>query len=192
MQRRAEQVAETRQRITEAAVLLHGTVGPAATSISAIAEQAGVTRLTVYRHFPGEVELFTACSQHWLAQQSPPRPDRWAQIVDPVERLLAGLTDLYRFYRAGESMLTLIHRDWDAIPQAVRQVDEERERHIVDILTQAFHAASAKDKRLLRALAAHAVSFPTWRSLCIGQGLSDTRAASAMTALVGSATSTAE
>ena len=54
MRKRAEQVDQTHQRIVEAAVHLHGTVGPAATTIAGIAEQAGVTRLTVYRHFPDE------------------------------------------------------------------------------------------------------------------------------------------
>ena len=41
MNRRAEQVDETRERITEAAVRLHTTVGPANTSIAAVAEEAG-------------------------------------------------------------------------------------------------------------------------------------------------------
>src|SRR5262245_53973304 len=62
MQRRAEQVDQTRQRIIDATVQLHGTIGPAATTIAGIAEAAGVTRLTVYRHFPDEATLFEACS----------------------------------------------------------------------------------------------------------------------------------
>ena len=74
MRKRAEQVDQTRQRIVEAAVHLHGTVGPAATTIAGIAEQAGVTRLTVYRHFPDEVALYLACTSHWMAQQSRPTP----------------------------------------------------------------------------------------------------------------------
>src|SRR5918999_188498 len=74
MSRRAEGVAETRQRIVEATVELHGTVGPAASTIAAIAERAGVTRLTVYRHFPDDEALWAACSGHWLSQQDPPDP----------------------------------------------------------------------------------------------------------------------
>ena len=69
MRKRADDVAATRQRIVEAAVRLHGTIGPAATTISALAEEAGVTRLTVYRHFPDDLALFTACSAHWAAGQ---------------------------------------------------------------------------------------------------------------------------
>src|ERR1041385_5391324 len=104
MRRRAEQVDQTRQRIVEATVALHGSVGPAATTIAGIAEAAGVTRLTVYRHFPDDDALFTACSAHWLARQQPPDPQTWSLIDDPVERLRAGLADLYRFFRAGADM----------------------------------------------------------------------------------------
>src|ERR1041384_1123387 len=84
--RRAEHEAETRRHITEAAVALHGTVGPARTSISAIAERAGVRRSTVYRHFPDEAALFAACSSHWRAANPPPDPHAWAAIDDPAKR----------------------------------------------------------------------------------------------------------
>ena len=57
MKRRAEQEAQTRQRITESAVELHGTLGPARTSMKAVAEKAGVPRSTVYRHFPNKEAL---------------------------------------------------------------------------------------------------------------------------------------
>src|SRR5579859_1136935 len=100
MRRRAEHVDQTRQRIVEATVELHGTVGLAATTIAAIADRAGVTRLTVYRHFPDEAALIGACSAHWISQQQPPDPGTWSRIGDPAERLRAGLADLYRFYRA--------------------------------------------------------------------------------------------
>jgi len=68
IRRRAEQVDQTRQRIVETTAELHGSVGPAATTIAAIADRAGVTRLTVYRHFPDDAALFAACSAHWIAQ----------------------------------------------------------------------------------------------------------------------------
>ena len=100
--RRAELEAETRRRITEAAVELHGTVGPARTSISAIAERAGVRRSTVYRHFPDEAALFDACSSHWAAANPVPDMAAWASIDDPDERLRTTLDELYAFYRRTE------------------------------------------------------------------------------------------
>src|SRR5213596_2204294 len=57
LKRRAEQQEETRSRIVEAAVELHQTIGPAATTFSDIAERARVGRVTVYRHFPDELAL---------------------------------------------------------------------------------------------------------------------------------------
>src|SRR3712207_3871494 len=102
---RAEGQAQTRRRITEATVELHRTVGPAQTTISAIAERAGVQRLTVYRHFPTEEELFAACSAHWLAGSPPPDPAEWAGIADRRERLRSALEAIYAWYRANEGML---------------------------------------------------------------------------------------
>ena len=95
MKRRAEQEGETRLRITESAMELHGTVGPARTSICAVAERAGVRRSTVYRHFPDEAALFSACSTHWMALNPPPDLEAWAAIEDPEERFATALGQLY-------------------------------------------------------------------------------------------------
>ncbi|MGW6709385.1 TetR/AcrR family transcriptional regulator [Streptomyces sp. NPDC054956] len=184
MRKRAEGVGLTRQRIVEAAVHLHGTVGPAATSIAAIADRAGVTRLTVYRHFPDETALFQACSGHWLSQQQPPQPEEWGAIGDPVERLTAGLADLYRFYRAGEQMLTLVSRDLHAAPDSIREAWEARNRRCVEVLADAWPTAG---EPVRRAVIGHAAAFSTWRSLCREQGLTDREAIEVMVTLVGAA-----
>src|SRR3954453_1742079 len=98
MKRRAELEEETRRRITESAVSLHEKVGPAQTSITAIADLAGVRRSTVYRHFPDEDTLFAACSSHWRALNPPPDLATWASSADPGERTEAALGELYAFY----------------------------------------------------------------------------------------------
>ncbi len=117
--RRAELEEETRRRITEAAVELHGTLGPARTTVSAIAERAGVQRATVYRHFPDERSLFDACSSHWNAAN--PRPDlaRWAADEDPDARLRVALSELYGWYDRTEYMLDTVTRD-AAVVEALR------------------------------------------------------------------------
>lgn len=186
MTRRAEHVDQTRQRIVEAAVEVHGTLGPAAGSISAIAERAGVTRLTVYRHFADDTALFAACSAHWLAGQTPPAPDAWAAIPDAAERLRTGLADLYRFYRDGQAMLTNIYRDKAAIPEAHRAGIDKRDSGFADLLAAPFDGPSAR-RGLVRALVGHAASFWTWRSLCVDQRLSEAEAVEAMAALVAQA-----
>jgi AcrR family transcriptional regulator len=183
MSRRAEQVDTTRQRIVEAAVEVHGTLGPSAATIAAIAERAGVTRLTVYRHFPDDAALFAACSAHWMADQTPPKPAEWAAITDPAERLSAGLTDLYRFYREGELMLTNVYRDKASLPPMHRAGIESRDKQFHDILLTPFGGAAVR-RRLLSGLIGHAASFWTWRSLCVDHKLSNTDAVRVMTALV--------
>ena len=175
MQRRAEQVDETRQRIIDATVGLHGTIGPAATTIAGIAEAAGVTRLTVYRHFPDDTTLFEACSADWLAQQRRPDPSAWADIPDPEQRLRAGLTDVYRFYRAGAGMLFRIHRDIDTIPESRREYLRDTDRQLTALLAAPI-TGPAGQRRRRRAVIAHAVSFWTWWSLCHEQGLTDREA----------------
>jgi AcrR family transcriptional regulator len=182
MRARAEQVEQTRQRIIHAAVHLHETLGPAATTIAAIAEQAGVTRLTVYRHFPDWEALYQACSSHWMSQHIPPDPDAWASIADPAQRLRAGLTDLYRYYRQGAVMLTQVYRDKPAIEQQLQRVIDSGEGRYRDVLLAPFTAHRAQRRRLCAVLG-HAVSFWTWRSLCIQHGLTDRDAVDAMATL---------
>jgi AcrR family transcriptional regulator len=183
MRKRADGIAETRQRIVEAAVRLHGTIGPAATTISGLAEEAGVTRVTVYRHFPNESALFSACSQHWASAQVLPDPRAWSHLGDPEHRLVTGLTDLYRFYRDAEPMLTNVRRDRAALPTEVQQRTKATDALYADTLLRAFSALGTPRRRL-RAVLSHAVSFWTWRSLCLDHGLSDREAIEAMTRLV--------
>src|SRR5438309_1524772 len=111
MQRRADSQEQTRLRIIESAVELHGTVGPSRTSISSVAARAGVRRSTVYRHFPDEAALFDACTAHWSAANPPPDLNAWSAIENPDERLRAALNELYAFYRRTEPMLENLFRD---------------------------------------------------------------------------------
>ena len=183
MQKRIEDVAQTHQRIVDAAVQLHGTVGPAATTISALAEAAGVTRLTVYRHFPDDSALFAACSQHWASGQVLPNPRAWRQVSDPAQRLHAGLSDLYRFYQDAEPMLTNVRRDRASVPAELKTRNDATDAGYRDTLLRPF-ALRGRRRNNLRAVLGHAVSFWTWRSLCLDNGLTNRQGVEAMTALV--------
>src|SRR5579862_273437 len=116
MTRRAELEEQPRRRITESTVALHGEVGPAQTSVSAIAERAGVRRSTVYRHFPDETSLVAACSAHWRAANPPPDPRAWRAIADPAKRTRTALGELYAFYGSTEAMYTSLLRDESLVP----------------------------------------------------------------------------
>jgi AcrR family transcriptional regulator len=177
--RRAEREAETRRRITEATVHLHGTVGPARTTIKDVAARAGVQRATVYRHFPDLESLFGACSAHWASLNPPPDPAAWEG-----KPLAESLTELYDWYAWGEAMLVNIRRDLPLVPAMAAP------RAVFDSRFEALHAAlmsgRAKRKRLAAAIG-HALQFETWQSLTRGGGLSNREAIELMVALVEAA-----
>ena len=179
MRARAERVTGTRRRIVESTVQLHTTVGFAATTVAAIADHAGVTRLTVYRHFPDVATLYAACRDHWTAQQVQPDVAAWARVPDAAARLRLGLADLYRFYRGGAAMLIHVEREKELLPAELRRSIERTDAHLRDVLLEPF-AARGPSRRRLRAILGHAVAFATWRSLCVEQGLSDHDAVDAM------------
>src|SRR4029079_8695120 len=104
LRKRADAMQDTRRRITEAAVELHGSVGPARTTLSAVAERAGVQRQTVSRHFPTDDDLFDACSGHFAATHPLPDLEAWRAIADPAERLGLALDELYAYYEGTEAM----------------------------------------------------------------------------------------
>lgn len=175
MGKRAELVDETRLRITEAAVRLHTTLGPARTTISAVAEEAGVTRVTVYRHFADQEQLFAACMQHWAALHPPPDASAWAEVPPIEQRAERALSELYAWYRKNAEALSLFARDRSALPAAVRDAAAAREAAYADALVARAGVRGA-ERRRLRAAAGHVVSYPTWRSLAIEQGLGDAAA----------------
>ena len=186
--RRAQLEAETRLRITEAAVDLHGSVGPARTTISAVADRAGVQRATVYRHFPDEDALFDACSSHWMAQHPLPDPAAWARIEDPEERLRVALGELYEWYGHGDYMLEKTTRDVALVP-ALRP-SMEAFRGWLDAAADAIlrgRPERGARRRHLRAAVGHALAFETWRSLATHHGMSRSDTIKLMQALAAAA-----
>jgi AcrR family transcriptional regulator len=183
LKERARRQAETRQRIVDAAVALHTSVGPARTTISAIAERAGVERHTVYAHFPDERTLFRACSSHWRAQHPLPDLAALAAIPDPVRRLRSTLRAMYEWYDSVEADLALIVRDATVLPVAGDTVAETTARlaALADALARGWPR-----KKSVRAAIGHALEFETWRSLVRRQGLTRKQAVDAMMRLVAS------
>jgi AcrR family transcriptional regulator len=185
MRQRAEAQEATRLRITESAVELHTTLGPSRTTMAAVAEHAGVQRSTLYRHFPDETALFAACSAHWYASHPPPDVGRWADVADPQERLVVGLTELYAWYRSAGSMLDNLIRDEHLVPAV-----EQRFRAFHARLDQA-HGVLLEGRQLrgrrranVSALIRLALKFESWRALCREGGLTDEAGAELVGTLV--------
>lgn len=175
MKRRAVQQAATRQRIVEAAVGLHTTLGPGRTSLSAVAERAGVQRHTLYAHFPDSEALFRACTLHWRAAH--PFPAEVPDLEDPLERLRIALRAVYDWYESVEEAFTLFVRDSDVFPAFW----QERLDALDAVATTL--AAPLGRSRTVKARVAHALEFETWRSLR-RHGLSQKEAVEAMLELI--------
>lgn len=174
LKQRAERQAATRGRIVEATLALHTSVGPGKTTISGIAERAGVQRQTVYAHFPDEDTLFGACTGLWAARHPFPDPATWGSLEDPSQRLQAALTAVYGWYAGVADHLALFRRDADAVPPAVVARQEEQDRRLAEGLTQPFPPRPA-----IAVAVAHALEFETWVSLH-HKGLSPGEAADLM------------
>jgi AcrR family transcriptional regulator len=190
LKRRAERQEETRRRIVAAAVELHSTAGPARTTVAAIAERAGVTRPTVYAHFPDADSLFRACSGHVRATVPTPDPTAWRSIDDPGERLQAALHDLYGYYERLEPLLENVQRDAAGMP-LVAEMNAYRVRYleeIRDLLLEAWTTRGGARSRLRRAIG-HALEFRTWQSLVRRQGCRTSEAVQLMLAFVRAAAS---
>lgn len=187
LKKRAEEMAETHLRITEAAVELHGTIGPSRTTMSAVAKRAGVERRTLYRHFPTEADLFAACSTHYNAANPLPDLDTWRAIDDPRERLQRALAELYAYYERTQSMNSNVLRDAELVDHVRNAVallhaylDEA-----VDVLALG-RPPRGRTRRVFVGALRHAVAFSTWQSLTVN-GITRSDAIMLVTALVEAA-----
>jgi AcrR family transcriptional regulator len=162
--RRAKAQDETRQKIVDATVELHEELGPRATTISAIADRAGVQRLTVYRHFPDDTALFGACSSQWFGEHPLPDPAIWRALEDWRARCRAGLAALYSYYRRNTGMLASVMRDAD-LPamQAPMQGFVLYFGAMYGDLTELAEPALAGNKDFGETIR-HLLSFDTWQS----------------------------
>lgn len=182
--RRAEQVEDTRRRIVEAAIELHQELGPAQTSVSAIAERAGVQRQTYYRHFPDQRSLLLACSGLYQERNPLPDPASLRAIANPHERLLAGIAQLYAYYDANEAMLANIIRDAEADP-LVGEVAAMRLGVMAELCAVLGQGLGPKRRpRRVQAALELALDFNTWRLLVRRNGLTPQTAGELMASVI--------
>jgi AcrR family transcriptional regulator len=183
---RAEQQERTRRAIAKAAAGLHEEVGPAATTVAEIARRAGVSRLTVYKHFPDDASLYQACSAHYRAEHPLPDFEPAFSIDDPIERMRAVLGLLYGdVYREGRRMLRNLSRDRLGDPALDALLQQTRDAvldGLAGALTEGFEVAGTSRERL-RTIIRLALDFWTWERL-EADGLDDEEKAQLMTEAV--------
>jgi AcrR family transcriptional regulator len=179
---RAEGQERTRQRIAKAAAELHETVGPAATTVAEIARRAGVSRLTVYKHFPDDASLYPACSAHYVSEH--PLPDFQAALAtdDPVARVRSLLGVVYgSWYREWEAMMRNLQRDRGSEPALDEMMSANSDAALAGLaaeLAGGFSLAAGRASRV-RSMIRVALDFWTWERL-VAEGLDDDEAASLM------------
>lgn len=180
LQKRAEKQAETRQKIIEATIELHQTKGPGHTSMADIAKQAGVGKVTVYRHFPDEPTLSRACSGLYFQRNPFPDPAGWREVAGPLGRLRHGLNETYAYHAQTQQMIDRALAD--ARDHPVMRPYHALWEGAADIILEAW--LPRKDGKPLRAGLIMALSFETWRALVKEQGLSQAEAVALMERLM--------
>jgi AcrR family transcriptional regulator len=177
----------TRDRIVRAAIELHTSVGPARTSLTAVAERAGVSRPTLYAHFPDKRSLFAACSQE--ATSADPWPDAamWRPIKDPVARLRHGLGELYAYYRRNEQLTANVLRDLDFMPLIPGRDMAATLAPLREALASGWRVGP-KRQAVFLATIDHALDFGSWRSFAHPHHIDDTEIVELMVILVEAAT----
>ena len=181
LKRRAEQQEQTRQKIVDATIELHQSIGAAQTTINEIAKRAGVGRVTVYRHFPDEESLFQACSGHYFSQHPFPDIARWREIPDPIDRLKTGLRDSYAWHEQNAEMIGMALAEARDLP--VMAPYHAYWDDAADALAAAWRTRGQRRKTQKAAIAL-ALSFDTHRALTREQQLSTEQAVALMTRLV--------
>jgi AcrR family transcriptional regulator len=180
MGKRADQQAQTRQRIVEAAVDLHGTVGPAQTTVTMIAERAGVQRHTFYKHFPDERSLMMACSGLAAERDPMPEAEPWRAIGDREERLGTALSEVYAWFGRNAGLMACVTRD--AQNHALtREIAELRRGPVIAAYAEVLGGNRGP---LGRAALQLALSFPSWNTLVRDAGLSQEDAVKVMVCAV--------
>lgn len=152
-------------RIVDALVELHQELGPKNTTIAAVAERAGVQRLTVYRHFPDEAAMLQACSGRWAAQNPPPQEAAWQNIRSAENRVQTALLAINDYYSRNHEMLAKVYRDASEVKPLAGIMDgfDTYFAHLADNLTAAI--MNGGKNPTVRAVARHLVRFSTWQSM---------------------------
>ena len=162
---RADAVARTREAIVDAARGLHAERGLAATSWEDIAERAGVSTATVYRHFPSLAELVPACARSVFDLIEPLTLEQASATFGALDRATDRFEQLVRYsahcYGAGAGWLHAAHRERDFVPEldAALRVIEDSLRALVN--AAAGRRLAHADHGVLLVLC----DFPIWWSL---------------------------
>lgn len=181
MRNRAASAAETRRRLIEATVALHGERGVLATRPADVAARADVALTTYYKHFPSLDDLVRACGGRLREMLPPPDPAGLAGLRRRPERIAAMVRTLFDDYELRERWLHMARAEERAVPALQHSMSAQRA--VRDAFVQAALGESA-DQRETAGVVAALVDFWAWRTLRREVGLSQAEAIRAVTVAV--------
>lgn len=162
---RKQTEAETIQRIIAATVELHARKGALATTHAEIADAAGVSVATVYKHFPSRESLLPHCTG--LVAQRAPQIDVETILEarskkEKLTRLVEALHHRYRFFHP---WMRWISRDAPSLPFLAQLADASRQEteNLVRNVLDAVAGTPVGDD--VFALAMVVLDYPAWQRL---------------------------
>jgi AcrR family transcriptional regulator len=144
LDRRAETAEETRRRLVQATFELHAEQGIHATTMTHIAERAGVSVGTVYHHFPTYQDAVFACSQHAAATNPFPTPGIFAGLTTMEDRVRRLVRETFGFYERLPEYERIRAERWGMPPIAAHVEREESER--LALVREALRAFKVKPR----------------------------------------------
>ncbi len=130
-----ERTAETRGRILEAALDCLAELGYGATTTTAVAERAGVSRGAQLHHFPTRASLIAAAVDHLYAGLRADYEEAFFRMAPGADRLSASIDLFWLVWQdprlAAVLELHVAARTDRELAAALRPVAEEHQRHIV-------------------------------------------------------------
>ena len=130
MRKREVAFAATRSTIVESAKALHAERGVVGTSWQDIAERAGVSPVTVYRHFRSLAELIPACAQSFVDSVAPISEEEaraaFAALNSGRERLERLIQDDCACYERGRGWFHAAMREAELVPELGAVVDAQQ------------------------------------------------------------------
>lgn len=169
---REAQTARTRELIIDALIAQVNEDGHADFSIPDVAQRAGVSVRTVYRHFPTRDDLLDAIDEGWKRIAPPAFGATVADIVDNVEQNFARFDDNAEIVIAG--VTSRLGRE--AIQRARHKRTDKLKKLMGPLLSQLDDDRAEEVFAVFRVL----YSSRTWHILRTEYGLADGRAGRAV------------
>jgi AcrR family transcriptional regulator len=143
LDRRAETAEQTRRRIVEATHALHAERGIYATSMTQIAQRAGVSVGTVYHHFPTYQDAVFACSQRAAEMFPFPSADIFVGLSTLENRVRRLVRESFGFYERLPEYERVRSERWGMPPiQAHAEREENNRRALAREALRPFKVAA--------------------------------------------------